>query len=282
MIRNVVVINDFAYINGGAGKVAIMSALALADQGINVFFFCGTGPVCEELKNSKVKIVSTNQGDITKGSKIKGLLQGINNKFAEEKLYQLLQQLDKKETIVHCHAWSKILSSSIFKATKKEKGIPIFCEAMKLRGSKGVVIGDGPILDSLAKKYPMVDFVGWKNSDEIDKYAVKAKGLVFPSVWYEAAPLTIPEVMGKYGLPCIVSDACAGQDYIHNGINGYIFKNGDVNDLIDKLNLLDMKSKKLQENILHSFNRNMYSKNTHASNLIKEYNKILEKNVKYL
>ena len=54
-------------------------------------------------------------------------------------------------------------------------------------------------------------------------------------------------------------------------------KNGDVNDLIDKLNLLDMKSKKLQENILHSFNRNMYSKNTHASNLIKEYNKILEK-----
>ena len=125
-------------------------------------------------------------------------------------------------------------------------------------------------------------FVGWKNSDEIDKYAVKAKGLVFPSVWYEAAPLTIPEVMGKYGLPCIVSDACAGQDYIHNGINGYIFKNGDVNDLIDKLNLLDMKSKKLQENILHSFNRNMYSKNTHASNLIKEYNKILEKNVKYL
>ena len=153
---------------------------------------------------------------------------------------------------------------------------------MKLRGSKGVVIGDGPILDSLAKKYPMVDFAGWKNSDEIDKYAVKAKGLVFPSVWYEAAPLTIPEVMGKYGLPCIVSDACAGQDYIHNGINGYIFKNGDVNDLIDKLNLLDMKSKKLQENILHSFNRNMYSKNTHASNLIKEYNKILEKNVKYL
>ena len=129
---------------------------------------------------------------------------------------------------------------------------------------------------------PMTDFVGWKNSDEIDKYAVKAKGLVFPSVWYEAAPLTIPEVMGKYGLPCIVSDACAGQDYIHNGINGYIFKNGDVNDLIDKLNLLDMKSKKLQENILHSFNRNMYSKNTHASNLIKEYNKILEKNVKYL
>ena len=85
---------------------------------------------------------------------------------------------------------------------------------MKLRGSKGIVIGDGPILDSLVKKYPMVDFVGWKKSDEIDKYAIKAKGLVFPSVWYEAAPLTIPEVMGKYGLPCIVSDACAGQDYM--------------------------------------------------------------------
>lgn len=119
MIKNVVVINDFAYINGGAGKVAIMSALALADQGINVFFFCGMGPVCDELKSSKIKIVSTDQGDITQGNRMKGLLQGINNKFAEKKLYRLLQQLDKKSTIVHCHAWSKILSSSIFKATKK-------------------------------------------------------------------------------------------------------------------------------------------------------------------
>ena len=49
-----------------------------------------------------------------------------------------------------------------------------------------------------------------------------------------------------------------------------------MNDLIRKLDLLDLKSKKLQENILHSFNRNTYSKKTHASNLIKEYNKILE------
>ena len=73
-----------------------------------------------------------------------------------------------------------------------------------------------------------------------------------------------------------MSDACAGQDYINDGFNGYIFKNGDVNDLIRKLDLLDLKSKKLQENILHSFNRNTYSKKTHASNLIKEYNKILE------
>lgn len=43
MIKNVVVINDFAYINGGAGKVAIMSALALADQGINDFLFLWNG-----------------------------------------------------------------------------------------------------------------------------------------------------------------------------------------------------------------------------------------------
>lgn len=222
--------------------------------------------------------------------KVKQLLEAGKDSNGEEKIKQALVWPIHEHFVVNPIDVENIENANVetnniylfIGRVSQEKGIPIFCEAMKLRGSKGVVIGDGPILDSLAKKYPMVDFVGWKNSDEIDKYAVKAKGLVFPSVWYEAAPLTIPEVMGKYGLPCIVSDACAGQDYIHNGINGYIFKNGDVNDLIDKLNLLDMKSKKLQENILHSFNRNMYSKNTHASNLIKEYNKILEKNVKYL
>ena len=110
MVKNVIVVNDYAYINGGAGKVAIMSAIALANAGINVYFFCGKGPVCNELNESKVKVVCVEQGEITAGSKIKGFIQGINNKDAEKKLLFLVNSVNPKDTVLHFHALSKILS----------------------------------------------------------------------------------------------------------------------------------------------------------------------------
>lgn len=400
MIKNVIVVNDYAYINGGAGKVAIMSAIALANVGLNVYFFCGKGPVCKELNESQVRVVSVEQGEITAGGKVKGFVQGINNREAEKKLLSLVNDINRGDTVLHFHAWSKILSSSIFKVGKKagvpivvtghdygtvcpngcfydfrnehictykplgmkciscncdkkgyvfklfriirqainrsfisgnnlhyvyisefskamikqnlvwpagehfvlnpidvdfvkkadvannvnfifvgrvsaEKGIPYFCEAMSMAKQKGIVIGDGPILEELKQRYPNIEFVGWKNSDEITEYALSAKALIFPSVWYEAAPLTIPEMMGKYELPCIVSDLCAGKDYIDDGINGYVFKGGDIESLVQKINLVICNCVMIQDNIERSFDREQYKMSTHAENLIVTYNRIL-------
>ncbi len=69
----------------------------------------------------------------------------------------------------------------------------------------------------------MIEFVGWKQQAEMKEYILQARALVFPSVWYEGAPSTIPEVMGGYCLPCIVSDCSAGKDYIQHEYNGLIY-----------------------------------------------------------
>lgn len=37
--------------------------------------------------------------------------------------------------------------------------------------------------------------------------------------------------MLEQGVPCIVPDCCAARDYVIEGVNGLLFKTGDVEDL---------------------------------------------------
>ena len=46
---NIVVVNDYATINGGATKVAIDSAIGLAEQGVHVVYFAATGSIEQAL-----------------------------------------------------------------------------------------------------------------------------------------------------------------------------------------------------------------------------------------
>ncbi len=73
-----------------------------------------------------------------------------------------------------------------------------------------------------------ISFVGWKNRKEVFEYMKTARALVFPSLWYEAAPLTVPEAL-SIGLPCIVSDCCAAIDYIDDEKKGHVF--GSLSEL---------------------------------------------------
>ena len=51
ILLNVIIVNDFAHVNGGAGQVAIMTARLLAENGHRVIFFAAVGPVGQELEN---------------------------------------------------------------------------------------------------------------------------------------------------------------------------------------------------------------------------------------
>ena len=61
---------------------------------------------------------------------------------------------------------------------------------------------------------------------------------VLPSGLGETWGLVVNEAM-CFGLPVIVSDiAGCGPDLVRNGVNGFIFKSGDVNELADILGRL--------------------------------------------
>lgn len=113
---NILIINDFSFIDGGASKVAIESAIELKRRGFNVIFFSAVNPIMNELIKSNVKIVSTNQYDILKNpNRISASYQGLWNKKATNKLNEITKSLDSENTIVHVHSWEKALSSSVIR-----------------------------------------------------------------------------------------------------------------------------------------------------------------------
>ena len=120
-IENVLIINDFDYIQGGASKVAIQTANLLSNKGYNVIFFCGDSRDNNEL-NKNIKVFSTNQGEALKNkNKIAGFINGIYNFKAKKMLIKILNNLDANKTIIHIHGWTKCLSSSVIDVCFKKK-----------------------------------------------------------------------------------------------------------------------------------------------------------------
>lgn len=112
-IKNIVIINDFNYIQGGASKVAIDTANLLSNE-YNVYFFCGDSKQSSTLKKN-IKLICTNQGETLKDkNKLRGIINGIYNFKAKKELKKVLLTLDRNETIIHVHGWTKCLSSSVF------------------------------------------------------------------------------------------------------------------------------------------------------------------------
>lgn len=115
MLRHVVVVTDSLSIDGGSAKVALGSALALARQGLHVTVFAATGDASPELREAaNLDIVCTGQGEALKAQNgLLGALQGLWNRRAYERMSDLLATLDRKQTLVHVHGWTKALSSSV-------------------------------------------------------------------------------------------------------------------------------------------------------------------------
>lgn len=393
-MKNVVIINDFDYIQGGASKVAIDMANSLVEKDYRVIFFSGTHQ--ESKEKSKYENVTLDIPENLKDkNKLRGALRNLYNLKAKKELKKLLKTLDSKETIVHIHGWTKSLSSSIFPVIKKcgfktvityhdyftscpnggyfnypqnkickldplslkcvctncdsrnygfklfrvlrtfiqnkivkintkidggiiisdfsynilknniksqtkiqkiynpiveskknfevkekdfflfvgriskEKGIELFCEAVTDAKVFGIAIGDGLLLNGLKEKYPNIKFLGWQNSETVFSYMSKAKALVFPSLWYETAGLTVLEaaLCGTYSL---VSDVTASTEFSKMYGIGDLFSVNSKNDLVEKLKILKSIPKKELPNVKKSLKTN-HSMENYIDNLVEFY-----------
>ena len=107
-----------------------------------------------------------------------------------------------------------------------EKGAKTLIEAAKQLPYKLVVIGGGSLMDELkAIASDNIEFVGFKQWDEIKDLVGKARFSVIPSEWYENNPLSVIEAQ------------CLGTPVLGAKIGGipelteYTFKSGDAEDL---------------------------------------------------
>lgn len=117
-VKNIVVAGDYAYVEGGAARMAINTALLLAERtDYNVIFFGGCGEPCEELRNSTVRCVCLGLPDLLQNpSKADAFIHGIYNKTVYEKAAELFRSMKPEETVLHVHAWTKVLTSAVFQA----------------------------------------------------------------------------------------------------------------------------------------------------------------------
>ncbi len=126
-LRTVVVLNDFCHVQGGASRVAVDEAVALASQGLEVFFLGAVGPVCDELREAPLTVICLEQPELLNVGKNPGvMLQGLWNRTARQRMAELLRRLDPRATVVHLHGYTKALTTSPVRAAT-DMGFAVVC-----------------------------------------------------------------------------------------------------------------------------------------------------------
>lgn len=109
----ILIVNDFASINGGASRVALTSAIGLAQAGHGVAVFAGAGPIDPKLAEAGVEVVCLNAKVFQQRPAVAALRQGLWDAAARESFGKLLDKFDRADTVVHIHTNRDVLSASV-------------------------------------------------------------------------------------------------------------------------------------------------------------------------
>lgn len=121
----------------------------------------------------------------------------------------------------------------------KEKNLEIAMETIQnldtKRDVKVVIVGDGPIKQSLEEKYdfPNYHWTGLKEGEELAQHYASADVMFFTSET-ETFGNVITESLAS-GLITVAYDYAAARDHINDGENGYTAPKGDIKQLTAKL-----------------------------------------------
>lgn len=111
-----------------------------------------------------------------------------------------------------------------------EKNIPFVLETWKQASKrflnlKMVVVGDGPVLKKLQRKWPEVHFAGMRYDVDLATYYASADLFLFASE-SETFGNVVVEAMAS-GLVTLTYDYAAGRQFIRSGENGFLAPFGD-------------------------------------------------------
>ena len=128
------------------------------------------------------------------------------------------------------------------KLIEKKRPLDLLKASQRLEHKKVVLfyLGDGPLrgqIEEEVKKHQIENVIisGFINQSEIGNIYNMADVFVMCSGIGETWGLSVNEAM-NFGLPVIVSETCgSAHDLVENGKNGYVFKEGAINDLSDSL-----------------------------------------------
>lgn len=119
-----------------------------------------------------------------------------------------------------------------------EKGVGTLIDAASRLPFKLKVIGGGPLAEGLQAKsrglQANIEFVGFKQWEEIKELVGKARFTVVPSEWYENNPLSVIEAQ-CLGTPVLGARIGGIPELIEEGVTGMTFESGNGDDLTGKI-----------------------------------------------
>lgn len=114
---HVVLISDFAHVSGGAAKVAIEGAIALADRGHTITFLYAIEPVDERLQRDTITLVRVDADDVwSQSNPLQAARLAIWNDGVRRSVLSALRPVMGPDTVVHVHQWSRAFSPAVFRA----------------------------------------------------------------------------------------------------------------------------------------------------------------------
>ena len=113
----IAIVSDYGTVNGGAARVALIGARALAERGHEVHFVCATEPVGPALRHPNIRLHYLGESDVwTERNPLRAAARGIWNRAPARHVRDLLARFDPRDSIVHFHQWTKALSPSVIGA----------------------------------------------------------------------------------------------------------------------------------------------------------------------
>lgn len=146
-----------------------------------------------------------------------------------------------------------------------EKGAKTLIEAANELPMKLKVIGGGPLMDELkAMAHDNIEFVGFKQWDEIKTLVGKARFSVIPSEWYENNPLSVIEAQ------CLGTPVLGARIGGIPELTGYTFSSGNAADL--KVHIEKMWNSAFDYGKIAKDARARYDAETYYEKLMEIYN----------
>ncbi len=119
-MKNIIIVNDYANIEGGATQVAILSARGLAEVGLKIIFVYASGEPDISLIHPNIKLINFQQYDLLSNpSRLNASMVGLWNNSVEKQMRFFLKSIDEKNTIIHIHSWTKALSPSVISVIRE-------------------------------------------------------------------------------------------------------------------------------------------------------------------
>lgn len=126
----------------------------------------------------------------------------------------------------------------------ENKGIRFLLSAWENIEKDLYIFGDGTEKDSVMRAEeanPHIHYMGFRPQNEIFKYIMSAKALVFPSKLYEGFPMILIESFAL-GAPVVCSDVGNGANIVRSTNAGTLFALSDYRSFVQALKEIDKKN----------------------------------------